>query len=85
MANQVISEIDKEQWREHVLQEIVLFLGAHKDEIYQNYARHQEVPLSMETIDGVGLMDFELAITFLRDKKKWFGLGSGFFKANLIR
>ena len=27
----------------------------------------------------------ELAITFLEDKPKGFGLGLGFFKANLIR
>jgi len=30
-------------------------------------------------------MDFELALTFLEDKPKGFGLGLGFFKANLIR
>ena len=82
---QVLSEESKEVWRDHVLQEIVDFLGSRKDEIYENYAKQSEGSLSKEVIEDEGLLDFELAITFLRDKKQWFGLGSGFFKANLIR
>ena len=85
MNKQVITESSKEEWREHVLQQIVQFLGANKDEIYDNYASESKARLTKQVIDEEGLMDFELAITFLVDKKGWFGLGSGFFKANLIR
>ncbi|QNI49249.1 hypothetical protein SynA1560_02614 [Synechococcus sp. A15-60] len=45
----------------------------------------REGQLSRQLIEEAGLMDFELAITFLEDKPKGFGLGLGFFKANLIR
>ncbi len=85
MNKQVVSESSKEEWREYLLQQIVHFLGANKDEIYDNYASESKARLSKQVIEEEGFMDFELAITFLVDKKGWFGLGSGFFKANLIR
>ena len=49
------------------------------------YLEQRDGQLSRQLIEEAGLMDFELAITFLEDKPKGFGLGLGFFKANLIR
>ncbi len=75
----------KDEWRDHVLSEIVNFLSENKDLIHARYFEQGEGKVSREVIEEVGLMDFELAITFLEDKPKGFGLGLGFFKANLIR
>ena len=75
----------KDEWRDHVLSEIVTFLSENKEAIHSRYLEQREGKLSSEFIEEAGLMDFELAITFLEDKPKGFGLGLGFFKANLIR
>lgn len=75
----------KDEWRDHVLSEIVSFLSENKDLIHARYFDQSEGKISREVIEEAGLMDFELAITFLEDKPKGFGLGLGFFKANLIR
>ena len=75
----------KDEWRDHVLSEIVTFLSENKEEIHSRYLEQQGGKLSRELSEAAGLMDFELAITFLEDKPKGFGLGLGFFKANLIR
>ncbi len=85
MEAETINQQDKDEWREFVLREIVNFVGARKDEIYENYHRQGQGKLSQEAIKEAGLMDFEIAITFLQDKKQNFGLGFGFFKANVIR
>ena len=68
-----------------MLSEIVTFLGENKQQIYARYLEQREGQLPRDLIEQEGLMDFELAITFLEDKPKGFGLGLGFFKANLIR
>ena len=75
----------KDEWRDHVLSEIVTFLSENKEAIHSRYLEQREGKLSREFIEEAGLMDFELAISFLEDKPKCFGLGLGFFKANLIR
>jgi hypothetical protein len=36
-------------------------------------------------IEASGLLDFDVSITLHMDRKSSFGLGLGFFKANLIR
>ncbi|MBL6797613.1 MAG: hypothetical protein ISQ53_02330 [Synechococcus sp. BS307-5m-G39] len=78
-------QFQKDEWRDHVLSEIVTFLSENKEAIHSRYLEQREGKLSSEFIEEAGLMDFELAITFLEDKPKGFGLGLGFFKANLIR
>ena len=75
----------KDEWRDHVLSEIVTFLSENKQQIHARYLEQREGQMPQELIEAEGLMDFELAITFLKDKPKGFGLGLGFFKANLIR
>ena len=68
-----------------MLSEIVTFLGENKQQIHARYLEQAQGQLSRDLVEQAGLMDFELAITFLEDKPKGFGLGLGFFKANLIR
>ena len=75
----------KDEWRDHVLSEIVTFLSENKQQIHDRYLEQRQGQLSRDLIEQEGLMDFELALTFLEDKPKGFGLGLGFFKANLIR
>ena len=57
--------------------------GARKEEIYANYAAQSEGKLSRETIEEAGLMDFEIALTYLNERTS--GLGRGFLGMNLIR
>ena len=85
MQEESISQEAKDEWREFILKEIVSFVGERKDHIYENYHNQAQGKLSKEAIQQAGLMDFEIAITFLQDKKQGFGLGLGFFKANVIR
>ena len=68
-----------------MLREIVTFLSENKQQIHARYLEQAQGQLSRDLVEQAGLMDFELAITFLEDKPKGFGLGLGFFKANLIR
>ena len=85
----IVAEIplqcQKDEWRDHVLSEIVTFLSENKEAIHSRYLEQGEGKMTRELVEAAGLMDFELAITFLEDKPKGFGLGLGFFKANLIR
>ena len=62
-----------------------MFLSENKEQIHARYLEQRDGQLPRERIEQEGLMDFELAITFLQDKPRGFGLGLGFFKANLIR
>ena len=68
-----------------MLSEIVTFLSENKQQIHARYLEQRQGQLSCDVIEQEGLMDFELALTYLEDKPKGFGLGLGFFKANLIR
>ena len=83
MPGPTVSANDKNEWANFVVQEVVSFLGARKEEIYTNYAAQSEGKLSRETIEAAGLMDFEIALTYLQDRSS--GLGRGFLGMNLIR
>ena len=85
LADVPIQQNHKDEWRDHVLGEIVTFLSENKEQIHARYLEQRDGQLPRERIEQEGLMDFELAITFLQDKPRGFGLGLGFFKANLIR
>ena len=85
MAESAPQQLEKDEWRDHVLSEIVTFLSENKEQIHARYLEQRDGQLSRQLIEEAGLMDFELTITFLEDKPKGFGLGLGFFKANLIR
>jgi len=85
LAETSVPQSHKDEWRDHLLSEIVTFLGENKQQIHARYLEQREGQLPSDLIEQEGLMDFELAITFLEDKPKGFGLGLGFFKANLIR
>ena len=85
LADIAVPQSHKDEWRDHVLSEIVTFLSENKQQIHARYLEQREGQMPQELIEAEGLMDFEVAITFLKDKPKGFGLGLGFFKANLIR
>ena len=72
-------------WREYVLKHIVDNLETNKDNILDQFAYEDNHCLTRKEIEQNGLMDFDIAITLHRDKKKSFGLGLGFFKVNLLR
>ena len=74
-----------DDWRDHALSKPVTFLSENKQQIHARYLEQRQGQLPRDLIEQEGLMDFELALTFLEDKPKGFGLGLGFFKANLIR
>jgi len=78
-----VRQQDKDEWRDFILRELVSFLSARKEEIYSNYSERSQGRLPLETIEAAGLMDFELAVTFLQDKRS--GLGRGFLGMNLIQ
>ena len=72
-------------WRDHVLNEVVAFLDQNRDAIIDRFEKEKPEGLSKEELENQGLLDFDVAITLHRDRKRDFGLGSGFFNANLIR
>ena len=82
---QPLKEHEKEEWRQFLLEQLINFLEQNRDSILSNYEIINTRQLSREAIEAHGLLDFDLSITLHQDKKQNFGLGSGFFKANLIR
>ena len=82
---QPLQEHDKEEWRQFLLEQLINFLEQNRDSILTDYESINMAQLSREAIEAHGLLDFDLSITLHQDKKQSFGLGSGFFKANLIR
>ena len=76
---------DREEWRDFLLQEVVTYLGDHKEEIIGRYQEQSRGRLSRDQIEAQGLLDFDVSITLHRDRSSSFGLGHGFFKINLIR
>ena len=72
-------------WRDHVLNEVVAFLDQNRDAIIERFEAGHQKGLSRQQLEQQGLLDFDVAITLHRDRGRDFGLGSGFFKANLIR
>ena len=80
-----ITTEDGDAWRGHVLNEVVAFLNQNRDAIIERFEAGHQKGLSRQQLEQQGLLDFDVAITLHRDRGRDFGLGSGFFKANLIR
>ena len=82
---QQLKEREKEEWRQFLLEQLISFLEQNRDSIISNYENINRAQLNCQEIEAHGLLDFDLSITLHQDRKQGFGLGSGFFKANLIR
>ena len=80
-----VSQQQKDEWRDFLLQEVVSFLAARTDDIHANYVRGSAGQLPLEHLEAEGLLDVEVAITFLQDKRPGWGLGKGFLGMNLIQ
>ena len=74
-----------EAWRNHVLKQVVDYLETNRDCIIDRFEADNAFNLKREDIEESDLLDFDVAITLHRDKSSSFGLGFGFFKANMIR
>ena len=80
-----ISKDASETWREHVLKEVVDYLKSHRDEIIDGFEAENAYNLKREDIERSDLLNFDVSVTLHRDQSSSFGLGFGFFKANMIR
>ena len=74
-----------EDWRNHVLRQVVDYLETNRDSIIDQFEADNPFNLTREDIEQSDLLDFDVAVTLHRDKSSSFGLGFGFFKANMIR
>ena len=74
-----------EAWRDHVLKQVVDYLETHRDEIIDRFEGENSYSLKREDIEQSDLLDFDVSVTLHRDQSSSFGLGFGFFKANMIR
>ena len=74
-----------EAWRDHVLKQVVDYLETHRDEIIDRFEVENSYRLKREDIEQSDLLDFDVSVTLHRDQSSSFGLGFGFFKANMIR
>ena len=74
-----------EAWRNHVLKQVVNYLEANRDSIIDHFEADNAFNLKRKDIEQSDLLDFDVAVTLHRDKSSSFGLGFGFFKANIIR
>ena len=74
-----------EAWRDHVLKQVVEFLEANRVSIIESFEAENRLDLKFRDIEQSDLLDFDVAITLHRDRSSSFGLGFGFFKANMIR
>jgi len=74
-----------EAWRNHVLKQLVDYLETNRDSIIDRFEADNAFNLRREDIEESDLLDFDVAVTLHRDKSSSFGLGFGFFKANMIR
>ena len=82
MSN-AVDRASSDAWRQFVLTELVQFLDQNRELILERYQQKIETPLSRDLLEQEGLLDFELALTFLKDKNRW-GQGKGFLGMNLI-
>ena len=80
-----VSQQQKNEWRDFLLQEVVSFLATRKDDIHANYMRGSAGQVPLEYLEAEGLLDLEVVITFLQDKRTGWGLGKGFLGMNLIQ
>ena len=74
-----------EAWRDHVLKQVVGYLETHRDAILDRFEADNAYNLKREDIEQSDLLDFDVSVTLHRDQSSSFGLGFGFFKANMIR
>ena len=74
-----------EAWHNHVLKQVVDYLETNRDSIIDLFEADNAFNLRREDIEESDLLDFDVAVTLHRDKSSSFGLGFGFFKANMIR
>ena len=74
-----------EAWRDHVLKQVVDYLETHRDEIIDRFEVENSYSLKREDIEQSDLLDFDVSVTLHRDQSSSFGLGFGFFKANMVR
>ena len=84
MSDQISNEAS-EAWRNHVLKQVVDYLETNRDAIIDRFEADNTYNLKREDIEQSDLLDFDVAVTLHRDKSSSFGLGFGFFKANIIR
>ena len=84
MPKQVANDAS-EAWRDHVLKQVVDYLETHRDEIIDRFEVENSYSLKREDIEQSDLLDFDVSVTLHRDQSSSFGLGFGFFKANMIR
>ena len=80
-----ISNEASEAWRNHVLKQVVDYLETNRDAIIDRFEADNTYNLKREDIEQSDLLDFDVAVTLHRDQSSSFGLGFGFFKANMIR
>ena len=62
-----LADHDREEWRDFLLQEVVTYLGDHKEEIIGRYQEQSRGRLSRDQIEAQGLLDFDVSITLHRD------------------
>ena len=84
MSGQISNEAS-EAWRNHVLKQVVEYLETNRDAIIDRFEADNTFNLKREDIELSDLLDFDVAVTLHRDQSSSFGLGFGFFKANMIR
>ena len=80
-----IDKVASEAWRDHVLKHMVDYLETNRDAIIDSFEAENAHNLKREDIEQSDLLDFDVSITLHRDQSSSFGLGFGFFKANMIR
>ena len=80
-----ISKDASEAWRDHVLKQVVDYLERNRDKIIDGFEAENAHNLKREDIEQSDLLDFDVSVTLHRDQSSSFGLGFGFFKANMIR
>ena len=74
-----------EAWRDHVLKQVVYYLETHREAIIDGFEAENAHYLTREDIEQSDILDFDVSVTLHRDQSSSFGLGFGFFKANIIR
>ena len=84
MSDQVSNDAS-EAWRDHVLKQVVEYLETHRDEIIDRFEAQNAFNMKREDVEQSDLLNFDVSITLHRDQSSSFGLGFGFFKANMIR
>ena len=80
-----ISSQLKQDWRDYLLGKVVAYLEQNKQNLLSEFKiKNEQIP-DVAMMETSGLLDFDVSITLHIDRKTSFGLGLGFFKANLIR